>query len=163
MSIQTGSRTLLPLLLLLTLVLSAGCVPPAIPVATPGTSGTTGTPEGASVNVAAMAGLADTEKIEISQLAGSPDAGYELAATITDPTVIAAIVDALDTSLTLGPRVQCVDQYKLRFYLADDTTYEFGYFCEPDGSFLHGDPPFLQGHDVQPPERFHQLIQEQIQ
>ena len=158
-------KTTVVALLLTCLWLVSGCVLPPPPSGTvpPPTPDGSGAPaNGAAINVAALARLGETEQIEIEQLASDPNQGYQLAATIADPAIIDEFVDVLDTNLELGPRVTCLDQYRLRFTRTDGTVHEFGYFCEPDGSFLHGDAPFLEGYDVQPPARLHELIQEQL-
>ncbi len=76
---------------------------------------------------------------------------YSPVATLIDPAVITTIVTALDQPLPLMAAIRCIDQYRLRFTLADGVVHEFGYRCEGGESFLQGGPGFLQGHAVQPP------------
>jgi hypothetical protein len=159
---QWRERVTIPIFLggLLLAACALPAAPPGAPVPTPAQSGPYEL--GDQVNVAEQAGLADTVRVEISEFSDQGEPGYQDAATVEDPETIAQFVEILDTELELKPRVVCVDRYQLRFHLGDGTVHEFGYFCEPDGSFLHGGPPFLTGYDVQPAQRLQALIEEEV-
>jgi hypothetical protein len=86
-------------------------------------------------NVVEQAGLAATVRIEVyetvsSEVADSPgvvEAHVVHRLTIADSLVIAQIVTALDTDLTLGPRVRVPTPYALEFHLDDGTVQSLGY------------------------------------
>jgi hypothetical protein len=124
------------------LVVLVGCRLPT-PVASPTAA--------ATVNIAQEANLHTTHKVEILALDAAKQGDYTLVTTLDDQATIEAIVTALDQALPLLPAVRCIDQYRLRFTLADGVVHEFGYQCQGGESFLQGGPGFLQGHAVQPP------------
>jgi hypothetical protein len=111
----------------------------------------------ATVNVVQEANLRQTTQLAILAVEES-SGNYSLVAQLDDPAVITAAVDALDQALPLVPAVRCIDQYRLRFTLADGAVHEFGYRCQGGESFLQGGPGFLQGHAVQPPETLWEVL-----
>lgn len=114
-----------------------------------------------AVNPVAAAGLEQAVAIEILELLES-DAAIEYQArwTIDQPDEVAELVSALDTELTLGPLARCIEQYRLRFRLADGSVEEFGYFCGDDGAFLRGTQEFWALQQATPPQRFQRLMEE---
>ncbi|RME58879.1 MAG: hypothetical protein D6790_11310 [Caldilineae bacterium] len=152
------ARQWIAVMLCLALLMSlSGCTalppPPKVVTVAPGHD------VGDRINVAREASLADTIAIEIGTLKLDGAMTYPTAARVEDPEQIQAIVAALDTELPLSLPVVCVDQYRLRFYLKDGQVVEFGYYCDPESTFLHGGIPALQGYAVEPPESFDALIQ----
>lgn len=120
-----------------------------------------GNASGGSINLAAAAGLSDTLAIEIVELpapdqpAGAP---ARVVAVVDEPEQIQRLVAVLDQPLDLVPRALCLERYRLRFLLADGETVSYGYSCNGGEAFLRGEQPYWQGMDVEPPERFRQLI-----
>jgi hypothetical protein len=111
------------------------------------------------VNVVREAGLASTVAVEINEQANKPGMDRLRQGTITDPATIAQLVKALDRRLPLGPLVDCLPEYRLRFRLADGKAEEFGYFCKGGASFLQGSQPFWRHKQIQPPAEFDELMQ----
>jgi putative hemolysin len=115
------------------------------------------------VNPAKLAGLDGTVEIEILELNTAAATGYVHRLTVSDASVIARVVSALDVDLKLGPRVRCPAAYKLRFRLADGVVQEFGLGCDAENpAFVRGGQDFWQGQDAEPPAQFVALIQEQL-
>ncbi|MFN2270421.1 MAG: DUF333 domain-containing protein [Anaerolineae bacterium] len=115
------------------------------------------------VNPAELAGLDGTVEIEILELNTEAATGYVHRLTISDPSVIARTVSALDVDLKLGPRVRCPAAYTLRFRLADGVVQELGLGCDAENpAFVRGGQDFWQGQDAEPPAQFVALVQEQL-
>jgi len=108
------------------------------------------------VNLVEQAGLTETTLIAIAD--GS---SHRLRLMITDPQIISGVVDALDTDLSVTPKLFCAPDYEITFKQADGTVQKFGYSCL-GASFIRGDQELLRGEDFLPPERFDELIQGQI-
>ncbi len=108
-----------------------------------------------------MAGLEETQSIEIITFPepGIQGDGPERAvAVITAPDEIQAIVRALDTELALAPRALCLEQYGLRFLMANGQVVSFGYACDEGGVFLRGPQSYWREMEVAPPGDFQELI-----
>lgn len=112
-----------------------------------------------AMNVTREFGLASATAVEISELANKPGMDHLRRATFSDPATVAALVQALDRRLPLGPPAVCLPQYRLRFQLAGGQTQEFDYFCEDGASFLRGSQPSWSMQEVRPPAEFDQLMQ----
>jgi hypothetical protein len=139
--------TALALALALMLLLAAGCAAVT----------------GGRINPVEQAGLDDTIKIEILEFArwATGSQPYVERLTLTDAQVLEAMVEALDTDLEKGLKVECIPEYRLRFHLEDGTVQEFGYSCG-QVSFLRGKQDFWQQEDYRPPQSFHDLFQDQL-
>jgi hypothetical protein len=118
-----------------------------------------------TVNPVEEANLHSTVKLEVLELdlaSDSPDAGgYVQRLIIEDATLLDEIVGALDTELSVAPKLACIPIYTLRFQLEDGTVHEFGYSCQ-DASFIRGEQEFWQGKDYRPPEGFESLLDQQL-
>jgi hypothetical protein len=135
------------LLLALLLLPAAGCTSPIQ----------------SGVNPVEQAGLRDTVKIEVLEFArwAPGNQPYVERLALTDAQVLEQLVEALDTGLRKGLKVQCIPEYTLRFHLQDGTVQEFGYSCG-QVSFLRGEQGFWQGEDYRPPRSFDDLLQGQL-
>lgn len=111
------------------------------------------------INVVREAGLASTVAVEISEQANKPGMDRLRQGTITDPATIEQMVKALDRRLPLGPLMECVPQFRLRFRLVDGRVEDLDYFCESGASFLRGSQPFWKHQEIQPPVEFDELMQ----
>jgi len=131
-----------------------GCIVPPQPDATQETA--------AQVNIAQQANLHQTRTLEILALSADSIGDYTLVAQVDDPALITKIVTTLDQDLPLMPALRCIDQYRLRFILADDVIQEFGYLCQDDHAYLQGGPGFLQGQAVEPPSALLEIVRGQI-
>jgi hypothetical protein len=114
------------------------------------------------INVAREAGLAATTAVEISEQANKPGMDRLRKGAITDPATIRQLVNALDRRLPMGPLMDCLPQYRLRFRLADGRTEEFDYFCEGGAPFLKGRQPFWKLQQIHPSAEFGELMQRVI-
>lgn len=120
---------------------------------------------GMPVNLTAVAGLVDTQAIEIVELPelGQPaEAAVRVIAVVRDPQQVQRIVDTLDADLRLVPPALCRERYTLRFVQQNGEAVSFGYSCDGGGSLLRGEQAYWQGMDVVPPERFQALIDEYL-
>lgn len=121
---------------------------------------------GMSVNLTDVAGLVDTQAIEIVELpepGQAAEAPERVVAVIREPAEIQQIVAALETDLPLVPRALCLERYRLRFVQPDGQAVSFGYSCDGGGAFLRGDQAYWRGMDVQPPEDFQELLSTYLQ
>jgi hypothetical protein len=118
-------------------------------------------------NLADQAGLAATVRIEVYEtvsleVADSPGAVEAPAVhrlTITVSPVIAQIVAALDTDLTLDPRARVPTPYALEFHLDDGTVQSLGYAITAENAgILRGEQGLFRGQDAEPPVEFETLI-----
>jgi hypothetical protein len=119
------------------------------------------------VNLVEQAGLAATVKIEVyetisSKVTDSPgvvEAHVVHRLTISDSQVIAQIIAALDTDLTLGPRARVPTPYVLEFHLDDGTVQSLGYAITGENAgVLRGEQGLFRGQDAEPPAEFETLI-----
>ena len=115
------------------------------------------------VNPVEQAGLEATTQIEVLEFAlwAPGNQPYVERLTLTDDQVVEQLVEALDTGLVKGLKVQCIPEYMLRFHMQDGTVQEFGYSCGQT-SFLRGKQEFWQQDDYRPPQAFDDLLQEQL-
>jgi len=115
------------------------------------------------VNPTIEAGLAGTVSVEILELVES-QAGpeYELRLTLSQAEEVAALVAALDMDLPLQPTARCIPLYHLVFRLADGRAEEFVYSCEDGQAFLGGSQTFWNLQQVTPPQKFQELMREQV-
>ncbi|HKZ54076.1 MAG TPA: hypothetical protein VJ123_01250 [Anaerolineales bacterium] len=118
--------------------------------------------EAERVNVAAAAGLQDAVALEIQERLASGQDFAEPGVRIEDEDLVREIVSALDIDLPLQARARCVERYRLRFLLRDGAVRELLYHCADEVAFLRGDQEFWQFMDVHPPQRFRQLIADQL-
>ena len=144
MKCQSETGRLLPLagrlalgLLLIWSIGIAGCVPSR-----------------RTINVSKQASLAQISQLEIAELVIEPQTHYEHRLTVTDPSVLSRLTDALDADLPLGPMAECLAQYRLSFALATGAVQELDYYCEGGTSFLRGAQAFWSEQQVQPPAEF---------
>ena len=114
------------------------------------------------VNVVAAAGLGEAVAVEIQERLPSGLDFAEPGVRLDDEDLVHEIVAALDVDLPLQPRARCVERYRLRFLLTDGAFRELLYHCADEEAFLRGDQEFWQFMDVHPPQRFRQLIAEQL-
>lgn len=147
-----------PGLTVLVVLILAGCVPAG------GASNGNSIADQLQLNVVEAATLQDTVSIEIDEflVGGTEMSEHKFIVVISDPDVVMEIVSALDIALPLKPRAQCLERYRLRFILSDETVQEFGYSCGASGDFLRGAQEFWRFQDVSPPDAFKRLIAEQI-
>jgi len=139
------SHLLVGLLLLLWLV---GCTPVALPAPA----------DAATMNLAQVADLATTTQVEIRTLDEASDT-YLPTSTISDPAVLAPLIEALNQPLLLQPALFCRAQYELVFQLADGKALTFNYGCVAEtGSYLQGGETPLQDQAIEPPAAFQALI-----
>jgi hypothetical protein len=111
-----------------------------------------------TVNVSEQAGLAEATRLEIAESVTEPQAGYEQRLIVTDPTVLSRLDAALDADLPLGPPVDCLAQYRLRFVLTTGEAQVLDYFCQGGESFLTGGQTFWSGQQVVPPAEFDAIM-----
>lgn len=118
---------------------------------------------GGRANLVEQAGLEDTVAIEVLEFSawGTESEPYVHRLTITDTEALEGLLEALDTPLEVGLKVQCIPDYELHFHLVDGTVQEFGYSCG-GASFLRGNQEFLRGEDYDPPKEFDALFQEEL-
>jgi hypothetical protein len=142
-----GKLAAIALTLALTILLAGGCA--------------SATKDG--LNPVEQAGLKDTIVIEVLELArwAPGNQPYVERLTLTEAQVLESMVEALDTDLAKGLKVECIPEYTLRFHLEDGTVQEFGYSCG-QASFLRGKQDFWQQEDYVPPQPFDDLLQEQL-
>lgn len=107
-----------------------------------------------TINVSKQAGLAQVSRLEIAELVMEPEAHYEHRLTVTDPSILSRLADALDTDLPLVPLLDCPAEYRLSFVLATGEVQEMGYYCQEGPSFLNGTQAFWSGQQVEPPAEF---------
>ena len=99
------------------------------------------------LNVVEVAGLEDTEQIEILPLVG-PQAN--VVTTVSDPETIQALVQPLNANLPLVPPKRCPASYELRFHLKNGKTIAFNLgLCG-----LYGDQSYWKGMTINPPDDF---------
>jgi hypothetical protein len=121
------------------------------------------------VNLVQEAGLAATVKIEVyetvsSEVSESPgvvEAQVVHRLTITDSEMIALVVAALDTELTLGPRARAPTPYVLEFHLDDGAVQSLGYAISgEEPGILRCEQGLFGGQDAEPPVQFETLFGE---
>ena len=121
-------------------------------------------PAAPTVNVAVEAALADTKRIEVGALTGSAaEPGYYALASLTDPDVVAGIVDGLGQPLDLVPAPDCTPFYQLRFVRSDGSQEVFGYSCRAgEPGMLSGAGSYFAGLAIDPPPAFHRALLPQV-
>jgi hypothetical protein len=109
------------------------------------------------------AGLRDTVEIEVMELnTWEPgDEPYVHRLTVTDAEAVDALVSALDASLRVALKVECIPEYELRFHLADGTVQGFGYSCH-GATFIRGEQDFWEEEDYHPPDQFDALVRQHL-
>jgi hypothetical protein len=121
------------------------------------------------VNVVEQAGLAATVRIEVyetvsSEVSESPgvvEAHVVHRLGISDAQVIAQLVAALDTDLTLGPRARVPTPYVLEFHLHDGSLQRLGYaITREEPGILRGEQGLFRGQDAELPVEFETLFGE---
>jgi hypothetical protein len=126
------------------------------------------------VNIAAEAALNRTVKIDIFETIsktvtpssegkpGITEAQTLHRMTVTDPKIIAQFVDALDTVVSLHPRIAMPMPYVLQFHLNDDSVTTIGYASSDGNSdILRADQlRCFKRQDARPPSEFEALIRE---
>jgi hypothetical protein len=124
---------------------------------------------GQSLNPAAQANLADTQRIEVllqtrSEKGGIAEATIQPLADIGDPATIAEIVASLNAELPLAPRTRCMADVVLVFYQSDGSKYQLGYGCElENGTFLRGNEADWQEQDLIAPPTFSELMRRAVE
>ncbi len=109
-----------------------------------------------TINLVKVAGLQNTVGIEVCSL---DCASYTPLYTIANPEFVAALIDALDTDMSLRPHARCPAIYQLRFIQADGQHYDFEYACQMmTPTYLRGNQDFWMGQDAIAPDAFNNLI-----
>jgi hypothetical protein len=168
---NTFKSWILSTLVVLVLLLSAcnGASPsPSEPATTP-PEGTATVELEESINVTEALNLEGTVAIDVLQSVvtevegGGQEMDYAPVARISEPEVVAGVVEALDTEVAVGERSRCMSRYLLVFHQEDGTRQTMGYACFQDGTpFLRGRFQEDVGQDAVPPEPFVELVNEHL-
>lgn len=109
-----------------------------------------------TINIVTLADLHSTIGIEVC---GLDCASYTPLFTIGNQELIASLISALDTDMSLRPHVRCPAVYQLRFILADGQHRDFGYTCQMmTPTYLRGNQDFWMGQDAIAPDTFNELM-----
>lgn len=116
-----------------------------------------------SINIAAEAGLAGTTEILIFERTEAAMALEVYDGAIKDSDVIASLVAALEVNMPLIDRQECTEHYRLVFRLSNGSDVDFGYACQlATPSYIGGEQTFWQDRVVIAPDRFNELMAEQL-
>jgi hypothetical protein len=116
-----------------------------------------------SINVADAAGLNGTTEVQIFEQAETAIDMEIYLGAITEPDVLESLVVALDVDRPMIAQQECARRYRLVFQLADGSELELSYACQlASPSYLGGSQTFWHERAVIAPDRFNELMAEQL-